>query len=241
MPSTAPVSPEELALLTRACEQLPVTSVQDEEKHAADNPVLTIMSTVLSLNRRWYSHALPARRYFEANLNNDLEPATLANFGSLLDRISLNRTDWSSAAKKLWDMNEWDKCRMLCELTEYFVVWKEQHCPDHSDRDALKQWALRTTKEDFLGKIKGLAARAHEQLLWYIEGTQAIKLDRHVFQFVLNAIGRSSSDDDTIAAIRNVAKQIGISATELDARIWDFMQTKSAKNRSTACRNSKFE
>ena len=241
MPSTAPVSPEEFALLARACEQLPVTSVQDEEKHVADNPVLTIMSTVLSLNRRWYSHALPARRYFEANLNNELEPPTLANFATLLDRISLNRTDWSSAAKRLWDMNEWDKCRMLRELTEFFLVWKERHCPNVSDRDALKQWALSTTKEDFLGKIKGLAARAHEQLLWYIEGTQAIKLDRHVFQFVLNAIGRSSSDDDTIAAIRNVAKQIGISATELDARIWDFMQTKSAKNRSTACRNSKFE
>lgn len=229
MPSTAPVSPKEFVLLTRVCEQLPVTSVQDEEKHVADNPVLTIMSTVLSLNRRWYSHALSARRYFEANLYNDLKPPTLANFGALLDQISLNRTDWSSAARKLWDMNEWDKCRMLRELTEYFVVWKEQHCPDHSDRDALKQWALTTTKEDFLGKIKGLAARAHEQLLWYVEGTQAIRLDRHVVQFVLNAIGRSPSDDDTIAAIRAVAKQIGISATELDARIWDFMQSQSAK------------
>ncbi len=229
MPSTAPVSSEESELLARACEQLPVTSVQDEEKHVADNPVLTLMSTVLSLNRRWYSHALPARRYFEANLYNELKTPTLENFAALLDQISRNRTDWSSAAKKLWDMNEWDKCRMLRELTEYLLVWKERHYPNVSDKDALKQWALSTTKEDFLGKIKGLAARAHEQLLWYIEGTQAIKLDRHVVQFVFNAIGRSPSDDDTIAAIRAIAKQIGISATGLDARIWDFMQSQSAK------------
>jgi hypothetical protein len=136
MPSAVPVSPEEFVLLTRACEQLPVTNVQDEEKHVADNPVLTLMSTVLSLNRRWYSHALPARRYFEANLYNDLKPPTLAKFASLLDRISLNKSDWSSAAKQLWDRNEWDKCRMLSELTEYFVVWKGQNFPDHSDREA---------------------------------------------------------------------------------------------------------
>jgi hypothetical protein len=236
MPSAVPVSPEEFVLLTRACEQLPVTNVQDEEKHVADNPVLTLMSTVLSLNRRWYSHALPARRYFEANLYNDLKPPTLAKFASLLDRISLNKSDWSSAAKKLWDRNEWDKCRMLSELTEYFVVWKGQNLPDHSDREALKQWGLTTSKEDFLGRIKGLAARAHEQLLWYIEGTQAIKLDRHVVQFVFNEIGRSPSDDDTIAALRTVAKWLGISATELDARIWDVMQSQGAKNTRWACR-----
>jgi hypothetical protein len=154
------------------------------------------MSTVLSLNRRWYSHALPARRYFEANLYNDLKPPTLANF----------------------------------------VVWKGQNLPDHSDREALKQWGLTTSKEDFLGRIKGLAARAHEQLLWYIEGTQAIKLDRHVVQFVFNEIGRSPSDDDTIAALRTVAKWLGISATELDARIWDVMQSQGAKNTRSACR-----
>ena len=90
----------------------------------------------------WCGQLISARRYLEANLYNDLKPPTPANFASLLDRISLNRTDWSSAAKKLWDRNEWDKCRMLSELTEYFVVWKGQNFPDHSDREATTRLRL---------------------------------------------------------------------------------------------------
>jgi hypothetical protein len=53
---------------------------------------------------------------------------------------------------------------------------------------------------------------------------------------VQDEIGRSPSDDDTIAALRTVAKRLGISATELDARIWDFMQSQGAKNTRWACR-----
>ncbi len=231
-----PLSQSEFDLLAAACRSLAATSVQDEEKYVAESPILTLMSTVLSLNRRWYNHALPARRFFEENLYQQLTPQTLSTLSLLLDRISANKSDWTAAAQKMWNMNEWDKCRMLSELIEYLLSWKAEHCPDKPDSDGLKLWASTTTKEDFLGKIKGLGPRAHEQLLWYIEGTQAIKLDRHVVQFVYNSIGRSPSESDTITAIRQVAAEMGISPTELDARIWDFMQSHSGNMTINSCK-----
>ena len=38
---------------------------QEEEEYVMHDPVLILMSTVRSLNRRWYSHPLPPRQYFE--------------------------------------------------------------------------------------------------------------------------------------------------------------------------------
>jgi len=62
---TSPLSTGEFNRLETACRNLATSSVQDEEAEAARSPMLILMSTVLSLNRRWYSHALPARRHFE--------------------------------------------------------------------------------------------------------------------------------------------------------------------------------
>ena len=61
---TSPFSTDEFNRLESACRNLAASSVQDEEAEAARSPILILMSTVLSLNRRWYSHALPARRHF---------------------------------------------------------------------------------------------------------------------------------------------------------------------------------
>jgi hypothetical protein len=55
----------EMQKLKAACLKLPKTGVQEEEEYVTRDPVLILMSTVLSLNRKWYSHALPARQYFE--------------------------------------------------------------------------------------------------------------------------------------------------------------------------------
>ena len=56
-------------------------------------------------------------------------------------------------------------------------------------------------------------------------------------QFVNETIGRSS-DSDTIAALRKVAEQKGITPTELDARIWDFMQSRSGGTKAeSSCKS----
>jgi len=211
--------------LKAACLKLPQTAVQDEETHVVGNPILILMSTVLSLNRKWYEHALPARQRFEEKVYKYLSSKTLARFLEFLDGASSKRCDWSALAHTLWQMNEWDKARMLYELVEYFITWREENSPGLKDLEALRQWATSTPKEQFVGRIKGLGPRAYEQLLWYLEGKQVIKLDRHVSNFVDEVVGRSVLEDEKVQALRQVASHIGISATELDARIWDYMQS----------------
>lgn len=225
------LSEAEMQKLKSACLKLPKSSVQEEESHVISSPILILMSTVLSLNRGWYSHAVPARRYFEQEIYPSITPKTLGGFQKFIANASSNRSDWLALARTLWKRNEWDKARMLSELIDYFVKWCETNAPALQDLQALQHWAPSTTKDQFLGNIKGLAARAHEQLLWYLEGKEAIKFDRHVSNFVNQAIGREVPEKEAVPALRQIAADLGISATALDARIWDHMQARSSKGK----------
>src|SRR5438552_11279944 len=190
---TSPLITDDLNRLESVCRNLAASSVQDEEAEAARSPILILMSTVLSLNRRWYSHALPARRHFEQNLYTRLSPKTLRTFRDAAKSGSVNRTDWLALARALWGRNEWCKARILSELVDYFVDWTDSHAPNATDMEALQRWSQAVAKKEFVSqKIKGLGPRAHEQLLWYIEGKQAIKLDRHITTFVNEIINRPS-------------------------------------------------
>ena len=196
------------------------------------------MSTVLSLNRRWYSHALPARRHFEQNLYAQLAPKTLRTFRDAANSGSLNRTDWLALARAFWRRNEWYKARILTELVDYFVDWTDSHAPNATDMEALQRWSQAVAKKEFVSqKIKGLGPRAHEQLLWYIEGKQAIKLDRHITTFVNEIINRPLADDELLNALKQVTDALNISPTTLDVRIWDHMQSRKKKSSTQNPRN----
>ena len=228
---TSPLSADEFNRLETACRNLATSSIQDEEAEAARSPLLILMSTVLSLNRRWYSHALPARRHFEQNLYTRLSPKTLRTFRDAANSLSDNRTDWLALARALWERKEWYKARILTELVDYFVEWTDSHAPKATDIEALQRWSQAVTKEEFLSqKIKGLGPRAHEQLLWYIEGKQAIKLDRHITTFANEIINRPLTDDELFNALKQVATALNITPTTLDVRIWDHMQSRQKKS-----------
>ncbi len=235
---TSPLSNDEFNRLETACRNLATSSVQADEAEAARCPMLILMSTVLSLNRRWYSHALPARRHFEENLYTRLSPKTLRTFRDAANSGSVNRTDWLAFARVLWGRNEWDKARILTELVDYFVDWTDSHAPNATDLEALQRWSSEVTKKEFVGqKIKGLGPRAHEQLLWYIQGKEAINLGRHVTTFVNEIINRPLTDDELLNALKQVAIALNISPTTLDVRIWDHMQSRKKRSSTQNRRN----
>ena len=235
---TSPFSTDEFNRLESACRNLATSSVQDEEAEAARSPILILMSTVLSLNRRWYSHALPARRHFEQNLYTRLSPKTLRTFRDAANSLSDNRKDWLALARAFWERQEWYKARILTELVDYFVDWTDSHAPNATDLEAFQRWSYAVTKKEFVSqKIKGLGPRAHEQLLWYIEGKQAIKLDRHITTFVNEIINRPLTDDELFNALKQVATALNITPTTLDVRIWDHMQSRKKKSSTQNPRN----
>lgn len=228
-----PLSAQEMSLLQAACRSLPTSSVQAEESEVAQDPVLLLMSTVLSLSRRWYAHALPARRHFESNVYMQMSPKTLSRFREMAEQESLNRTDWSALARKLWGMNEWGKARMLTELVDYFITWGDENAPGVSDMEALRVWSCSVPMDQFVSRIHGLGPRAYEQIRWYVDGQDAIKLDRHVLAFMGEVLGRPLSEPDILDALNHTARGLGISATTLDARIWDAMQARGQGKRGS--------
>ncbi|HUG91371.1 MAG TPA: hypothetical protein VML55_11085, partial [Planctomycetaceae bacterium] len=163
---------------------------------------------------------------------------SLRQFRAFARRVSRKRSDWSALARALWQMNEWDKARMLSELVDYFIEWQENHSPAQTELEALQHWSRRISREEFLGQVKGLGPRAFEQLHWYIDGKNAIKLDRHVVRFVNDLIDRPISDGEILSALTDIAAKLGISATALDARIWDYMQRRLSSSRGddASCR-----
>jgi hypothetical protein len=226
----------EFEKLLSACRGLPDSNVQIEETDAAQNGILILMSTVLSLNRRWYSHALPARQYFERNMFRELQSKTLREFDGRIAHFTSEKDDTLALARTLWARNEWGKARILLELVNYFMEWVQSSTSAKGDMVALQLWARTINREDFLKrKIKGLGPRAYEQLLWYIDGQRAIKIDRHVQSFVNESVGRCLKDSEIEVLLKRIATILRLSPTTLDARIWDFMQRRSR----TACHGNR--
>lgn len=218
------ITEQQLDKLHAACLKLPETGVIEEEAHVFGSPLLIAMSTVLSLNRKWYSHALPARYRFERGQYGYLSKEPLEAFSAVYREIVGDTDDWKKFPNVLWKNKEWQKAKQLAQLVDYLSDWCRKFHPELDERAALTRWTSETPKENFLGKIHGLGPRAYEQLLWYIEGVNSIKLDRHVVNFLRGVLGNSVSEEDGITALKNVAVKMSISATSLDARIWDHMQ-----------------
>ena len=151
----------------------------------------------------------------------------LSEFVSIAKDIVGDANDWRLLSNALWENQEWQKAQQLTLLSEYFSCWCSKFHPEDTEMVALEKWAASVKKEQFLGRIKGLGPRAYEQLLWYIEGVNSIKFDRHVSNFIRMTLGPSTSESDGMSALKIVAERMGVSATSLDARIWDYMQAKA--------------
>jgi hypothetical protein len=230
------ITQEEFERLAIACRNLPSSSVQIDETEIARAPILLLMSSVLSLTRKWYLHVIPARRYFEKNVYPKLESKSLELFLKYCDGVSRGRTDWHALAQNLWARNEWTKAQQLTGLIEYLIVWKSSNAAAVDDLGALQLWSRAVAKEDFLGKIKGLGPRAYEQMRWYIDGKDSIKIDRHVVRFVGDVVERQLSAAEIEKTLKEIARSLNITPTTLDAQIWDYMQAKGGVNsRSLGC------
>jgi hypothetical protein len=217
---------QQLQKMLTACTRLPESKVLAEERHVFDSPILVLTSTVLSLNRKWYAVALPARNRFENGIYFELDPKTLVQFQTVIRRVMNGTSDWIRLSEALWQNRETQKARQLASLVAYFIKWKRENHPRGTDLEACRLWSEKPDSEDFVGKIKGLGPRAYEQLQWYFKDRGAFKLDRHLVNFVELVLGGRVSDVEAVNLLEWTADQIGKTYTELDVQIWDYMQSK---------------
>ena len=91
----------EISDLLEACTKLSQSNVIEEEAHVFKIPVLTLMSTVLSINRRWYANALPARKRFEQGPYVKSNLKTLIEFQSFIRSVIGTNFDYLSLSQSL--------------------------------------------------------------------------------------------------------------------------------------------
>jgi hypothetical protein len=220
--------------LKTACLALPETRVREEEEYVAGQPILILMSAVLSLERDCYLEARPYRQYFEHNVYQTLAPKTLEEFKNFIGNF---KPEWLVLAQALWGNREQNKAKQLAELVDYFISWFQANAPGASDIDALWKWARSVEEEDFVGQVTELGPAAHQQLHWYLDG--AIKFDRHVEAFVNENVGCAVPSRVAREALAGITSEMGVDKTDLDARVWDFVQgTKKKKRRGRACKRA---
>ncbi|MEO0080898.1 MAG: hypothetical protein ABIL25_01230 [candidate division WOR-3 bacterium] len=74
-----------------------------------------------------------------------------------------------------------------------------------------------------MGRIKGLGYAVYQWLVMRL-GVESVKPDVHVLRFVARTIGRKLSPEDTVALVRQVARDMKLKAYELDWRIWEYQR-----------------
>jgi len=197
------LSTEELDRLEAACRTIPLS----EHDHVANDLMEELFETVLDYQNRaatvdaaltHFRSQHPGVRSFE-----DLEG------------ILARHPDDEDLAQTLWGNRHHRRARELRGLVTYF------RARDVADLTALRRWAVRSTQEDFVGRIKGLGPAVYRSLVMRL-GVDTIKPDVHVLRFASAAIGRRVTQDEAVTSLEEVARRLGISARTLDGSVWAF-------------------
>jgi len=132
-----------------------------------------------------------------------------------LDRVFAAHPEDTPLALHLWGYRLWTRAAQLRALVGFFrdvgVV----------DAETLLAWAHASEFErDFEGRVKGLGRAVYQSLLMR-QGVDTVKPDVHVRRFGETLVGRPLADAELIELITSAARRLGISAVELDVRIWE--------------------
>lgn len=202
---------EEYSAIKTACRALGPPSRDYLEPDFVSNLILTVLDYQLhnKIVTRAYEH------YRTTHWN---QVRTLRDLKFFLSRFVNDSAGNQAAAVSLWGYKYSKRMGQLRELVEYFesigVV----------DQESLRQWAATNTfEEGFSGRVKGLGFAVCRWLLIRV-GVQTIKPDVHVKRFIQGVIGRVLSDEATVAALEQVARELGHKAYELDWAIWEHQR-----------------
>jgi hypothetical protein len=197
------LSAEEVDRLEAACRAIPL----EEREHVPEDMLTELFVTVLDYQNR----AETVRKSMEHFRS---EHADVRSFADL-EIVLADHPDDGDLAATLWGNRHWRRARELRGLVGYF---RER---DVTDLTALRGWAVGSTQEEFVGRIKGLGPAVYRSLVMRL-GVDTIKPDVHVLRFVSGAIGRRVTQDEAVDALETVAPRLGTSARTLDAGVWSL-------------------
>jgi hypothetical protein len=201
---------KELAKLVSRCRAVPLT----ENEYVATDFVVALLETVMDYqNATTTVHR--AGTYFVDNRWDQIR--TLDDLERVLARFPADKQGNDALAQYLWGYHHWRRAQELRGLVAYF---RERNVTDLS---GLRAWAVTSTTEDFVGRIKGLGTAVYHGLVMRL-GVETVKPDVHILRFVAGAIGRPVNELEAIEALEEVARQLDLSPRTLDWSIWEYQR-----------------
>jgi len=143
------------------------------------------------------------------------EISSLDELEAVMARFADDQEGNVALALDLWGYRLWTRAAQLRALCRYF------HGIGVVDAESLRAWAHASGfRADFEGRVKGLGRAVYESLVMR-QGVDTVKPDVHVRWFAETAADRKLNDDDLVAVVKLAAEQLGLTAQELDLRIWN--------------------
>ena len=183
---------------------------QHTEELEYKNAVLILVDAVLSMNRKYDSFVVPRIKLIKATKIETLD--------ELKEKI---KTETVQGFCKIWQYNHVSRVITLEHLVNKFLQIKKD-LKISNDLDALHLWGKSSSVDDFKSfNVSGIGFTTF-QYIRLMCGADTIKPDIYLKRSVKGAVGRAVTEAETVQIVEGAAKQLAISARQLDYAIWKY-------------------
>ena len=179
------------------------------------NPVLVLVDTVLSVNRKYDAFVVPRIKLIQ-----EQGIASLAQVDQMI-------TDKGAEAfADVWSYRHPQRVEMLQQLVKKFLLLTSEY--GLSELETLKRWGAESTAEGALSfGVTGIGFTTY-QYLRILCGANTVKPDRHIQRAFIDAVGRSRPLVDIVEVVEKAATRLNVPARQLDYALWRYYSEKAA-------------
>lgn len=193
---------------------LPLEIDTYEDGYEYDNPALTLVDAVLSINRNYNNFVKPRLEI--------IKTSSISSFDELKEELDKGDKQFM----EFWNYQHLQRVLLLKDLLEFFTKIKKENNLN-SDIEALNFWANQSSVAGFSKwNIKGIGFTTY-QYLRMLCGSDTVKPDVHISRIIEDAIGKRLSPKDNVLIIEKISKQMDVSARSLDHAIWLYSSSKN--------------
>ena len=178
-----------------------------------NGPVLICLDAVLQVHRNYRLVVKPRLAYFQRNWP---DVRSLSNLKQLIESYG------PEGFVKVWDYDYPAQVQTLERLVDWFLKYKREHDMDN-DLEAICHWANQPYRQPLSADgVRGIGFKT-TKYLQVLAGVDTVAPDTHILDAVneaFEAFGVSAGPETAVVLLEATARQMGVSARELDYAIW---------------------
>jgi hypothetical protein len=225
------VTQADLSLVVQALQSLPPPPDLPELKYAHLSQC--VLSAVFSINTRAEAERLVASRYIvwrglapayrpdrqvflDASLQEPISHFVQAGRTVGSERLAvevLRNRQWTSTTVA----SSISKAEASLQFAEVLVAYGIENFQDLAGLQQSKEFA------EAIMRITGQGSGITYDYFFMLAGDEnAVKIDRHVYSFLEQAVGHTLTNEEMKALTRVAAAQLGLTPREVDNQIWEY-------------------